>query len=325
MCIFVDEIRVSNTSIFARRRFPDENRQILVYSMKLYSNKPTAMILPIPIVEGGGEDAIRFIDLSEYENFFNDMHTACDAVRYEVETSLNGNVCFDDAPLPLIVHDVGDFEASFVPKLNDFKRLDERFQLPNGVWDEMPDYHDYGFAVFQLKPLAAAFTGSKEIHPMAFEFRSRDPERLFFPTVHVHDGKFRSRADFDHLLFMQFDDENVVGPRVTATRNQMYRSNVSERNFIRYFGEQPDFDLTTPDLRVTPIGSEEYEKIVAVYEVEMARFDAYLNESVEGFYYSQEIAKDCMKTGLARGTLDPHSLICGLKIKGELTNQDTWV
>ena len=38
---------------------------------------------------------------------------------------------------------------------------------------------------------------------MALRFASRSPERLFFPTVHVHDGEVHDTADFDHALFAQ--------------------------------------------------------------------------------------------------------------------------
>jgi hypothetical protein len=51
--------------------------------------------------------------------------------------------------------------------------------------------------VFKLK------AGDHKIHPMAFRFPTRDPARLFFPTVHVHDGRVRARARFDHTLYFQ--------------------------------------------------------------------------------------------------------------------------
>jgi hypothetical protein len=98
----------------------------------------------------------------------------------------------------LLVRNVGSFEASFAPTLADLDRLDPRFRLQPDVWRQLPGYEDFGFAVFQLRP------GLKRIHPMALEFPRRDPESLFFPTVHVHDGGSVPRwADFDHKLFFQ--------------------------------------------------------------------------------------------------------------------------
>ncbi len=38
---------------------------------------------------------------------------------------------------------------------------------------------------------------------MAFAFSTRMPETLFFPTVHVHDGRYHETAHFDHILFCQ--------------------------------------------------------------------------------------------------------------------------
>ena len=38
---------------------------------------------------------------------------------------------------------------------------------------------------------------------MAFEFPRAEPKRLFFPTVHIHDGKVHATAVFDHSLYCQ--------------------------------------------------------------------------------------------------------------------------
>jgi hypothetical protein len=62
------------------------------------------------------------------------------------------------------------------------------------------DYGDYGFAVFKLKSTRG---GAAAVHPMAFEFPPRDPERLFFPTVHIHDRAVHRHAPFDHTLYCQ--------------------------------------------------------------------------------------------------------------------------
>jgi hypothetical protein len=65
----------------------------------------------------------------------------------------------------------------------------------------LPAYADYGFAVFKLK------AGKKNIHPMAFEFPNREKGSLFFPTVHIHDGKVHLTAHFDHALYCQPSEE----------------------------------------------------------------------------------------------------------------------
>ena len=93
---------------------------------------------------------------------------------------------------------MGAFAASYVPSPADFDRLDPRFRLPRAVWEALGGYGDYGFSVFQLQPGRKA-----RVHPMAFRFLTRDPSRLFLPTVHVHDGRVRPEAAFDHDLFYQ--------------------------------------------------------------------------------------------------------------------------
>jgi hypothetical protein len=194
--------KVADTSIFARASKDD--RQFLVYSMLLSAKEDLAMILPIPTPAKAGEDAVKFINLEKYPDFFKDMLKG-----FPVPVPKNGfgrggkGAPKSDAKLKVV--EVGSFEASFVPQVKDFARLDERFRLPTGTWDDLPTYKDYGFAVFKLK------SGEKHIHPMAFEFPRRDKTRLFFPTVHIHDGKVHKTAMFDHALYLQRSGgENVM-------------------------------------------------------------------------------------------------------------------
>ena len=119
----------------------------------------------------------------------------------------------------LKVHAVGCYEASFVPTLKDFERLDERFRIPAEVWADLPEYRDYGFAVFQLKETSShgvsrLVRGSRaqklrhrRVHPVAFRFPCRTSDLLFLPTVHVHDGELHASAKFDHMLDCQPDPD----------------------------------------------------------------------------------------------------------------------
>jgi hypothetical protein len=192
MCCFSRPVdRVAETNIFARSS--KEGRQFLVYSMMLSAKEDLAMILPIPVPPKSKEDVVRFINLEKYPEFFSDM-----AKGFPRPATLGRAEAKGTAAAPkLKVVDVGSFEASFVPQVKDFSRLDERFRLPEGVWEKLPMYKDYGFAVFKLKK------GASKIHPMAFEFPRAKPERLFFPTVHIHDQKVHPSANFDHALFCQ--------------------------------------------------------------------------------------------------------------------------
>lgn len=192
MCIFSQSVEhVSSTNIFARRT---NGKQVLAYRMTYQAARELAMVLPLPVPPSGPEDAVRFIDLQGYPDFFDDLRSG-----FPIYIPLSRSTAAVAAPATLVVHDVGSFEASYVPTLEDFDRLDERFRIPPDAMADIPLYRDYGFAVFMLKPA----TRPSDVHPMAFEFPQRDPKRLFFPTMHVHDGRVHGRADFDHTLYCQ--------------------------------------------------------------------------------------------------------------------------
>lgn len=202
MCCFSQQVeRVSGTRIFARSA--EGVLQYLVYSMNLAVAGEVAMLLPLPVPPRPREDAVRFLNLEHYTDFFDDLEKP---FRPPPTRSLMA------APqaTTLRVHDVGAFEASFVPTLADFARLDARFRLPESTWGALPAYRDCGFAVFKLKSpgpglLGRLFGGAPQraFHPMAFEFPRRDPTTIFFPTLHIHDGRAHESADFDHVLYCQ--------------------------------------------------------------------------------------------------------------------------
>lgn len=195
MCCFSREVEsVTNTRIFARDS--TSPLQFVVYEMQFAAMEDLAMILPIPVPKQTPENAVRFINLEKYPDFFKEMETGFPKPRATLG-SLGFGGSKSAAPA-LDVVEVGSFEASFVPTVADFARLDERFRLPDGTWDKLPQYKDFGFAVFKLKK------ESTSVHPMAFEFPRAKPQQLFFPTVHIHDGQVHPKADFDHILYAQF-------------------------------------------------------------------------------------------------------------------------
>lgn len=192
--LFPPRVHVAGTRIFARA-LPD-GRQALVYSMQLSVAGEVAMLLPVPVQPGLGDAALEFTSLEGHASFFDDLAglflssmPAQPKRRAPLRLSLRPR---------LVVHTVGAFEASYVPTVGDFDRLDPRFRLPEAVWGALSDHAAAGFAVFRLTP-----GRRQQIHPMAFRFTPRDPSRLFFPTVHVHDGRVHETARFDHELYFQ--------------------------------------------------------------------------------------------------------------------------
>lgn len=196
MCCFSLPVEsVSGTEIYARRS--SGTRQFLVYSMRYRAKEDLAMILPLPVPQPAADDAVRFINLENHADFFEQLGRGFPRPRSSQGGSFGG--AGSAATGVLAVVEVGSFSASFVPTVKDFSRLDARFQLPKGTWEALPNYRDYGFAVFKLK------RGAERVHPMAFEFPRRDAQQLFFPTVHIHDGKVHATAHFDHTLYCQAD------------------------------------------------------------------------------------------------------------------------
>jgi hypothetical protein len=204
MCCFsgAEHPVVSNTQIFAST---SGERATLVYSMRLSVASEVAMILPLPVRPASGERALSFVNLEGYPDFFDDLRRG---FPVPVSRGLRPAGPFAVAAGEILeVHAVGAFEASFVPSVRDFGRLDARFRLSDDVWQKLPLYGDYGFAVFRLAPGT-----DKAIHPMALRFQTRHPERTFFPTVHVHDGEVHSRARFDHSLYYQILSDRKALP-----------------------------------------------------------------------------------------------------------------
>ncbi|GMV15728.1 MAG: hypothetical protein HS104_21135 [Polyangiaceae bacterium] len=206
MCIFSQPVsHVAATKIFAR---VEGGEQLLAYEMELAALGDVAMVLPLPVEPGHGEAGLRFIDLSGYPGFFDDLRSA-------FPEPISGQAFgASRAVQHLVVHQVGDFEASFVPSLADFGRLEPRFVVAPEIWQRLPQYRDFGFAVFKLRGEKQGFWQSlgfgrrraaetKKVHPMALAFRTRAPAELFFPTVHVHSGRVEERAAFDHELYCQ--------------------------------------------------------------------------------------------------------------------------
>lgn len=192
MCIFSQSVRqVSETSIFVRDL--GNERHLTVYQMNAVISESTAMILPVP-----GTD-LTFINLEHYPQFFRILCNLFPSTRLPKYSNFSRKLS-----LPLPVYELGLYEASWVPSLRDFWRLDTRFRLPALLWEELPDYGNFGFAVFQLKKGATDLT--KQFQPMAYSYRPHNEHSLFFPTTHVHDGRVEPVSLYDHQFYFQLSE-----------------------------------------------------------------------------------------------------------------------
>lgn len=199
MCCFTGPVsRVDNTRIFARW-LPGSRpaRQVIAYQMDFKAKRDLAMVLPLPVVPGSGEQAVQFLNLEKEPEFFRKLKDLFPESKNYGSVG-KSSVAYVEEEARLEVVKVGSFEASFVPALADFARLDKRFRMRAGVWEQLPQYKDWGFAVFKLR------RDSTTVHPMAFSFPNALPKGgLFFPTVHIHDGKVHAEEEFDHTLYCQ--------------------------------------------------------------------------------------------------------------------------
>lgn len=202
MCCFTGKVEeVKNTRIFAR--LGEHGDQALIYQMSVSVPRDLAMVLPVPVKKGTGEKEVKFYDFSKYDRVFEDLWE-----MFPVSNLTYGDP-FAAAPAAanrsLQVVSVGAYDASFVPTSADFSRLDERFRLPEGTWEKLPGYQEFGFAVFKLKQ------GKAQVHPMAFSFPTALARTVFFPTMHIHDGKIHAKETFDHTLYVQGAGLDVMG------------------------------------------------------------------------------------------------------------------
>ena len=146
MCCFSGKVDVvADTNIFARAS--KDGRQFIVYSMRFKAGEDLAMILPIPTPKASAEDAVKFINLEKYEDLFDDLVKGFPTPR----ALGGGGKDVPKAKNDLAVVEVGKFVASFVPAIKDFARLEKQFRLPDGVWEKLPQYKEFGFAVFSSK------------------------------------------------------------------------------------------------------------------------------------------------------------------------------
>jgi len=201
MCIFRGKVeQVSKTRIYGRTT--KDAIQYLVYQMEFSADDDVAMILPFPADRSRGEP--EFINLERCPKFFDKIDKAFHEPVMR-SFSLTKSAGARRTRSTLRVHSVGAFEGSFVPTIRDFDRLDERFQFAPSTLDAMRElYSDFSFAVFKLKA-----GSNQEVHPMAFRFCTAQPDRVFYPTVHVHDGEMHETEHFDHSIYTQIPTDRT--------------------------------------------------------------------------------------------------------------------
>src|SRR3954471_23826674 len=115
MCIFSQPVdHVGSTRIFVSDLGHDVHGT--AYQMAFRAPEPVAMILPVPVLKGTGDDALAFIDLGGYPKFFDDLDRCFPTPPSLGKWRGGGYGVGDVGELRrLAVHEVGDYVASYVP------------------------------------------------------------------------------------------------------------------------------------------------------------------------------------------------------------------
>lgn len=182
MCLISTEIEsVSNTKIFVAPN-ADNTRQLVIYSnyVNNVSGETNAMVLPVPLPQ-----TIKFIDLSNYKNLFED----CAKCFYNPAKNLNFSTSYSTNSFnlrgekPLQVFNVGSYKVSLAKNLEQIQRVDPKiFKLSSGLKQTLETFYYqpyWGFIVCKLN------SGPESYHPFAYSHQIID-SKIYIPTRHYH-------------------------------------------------------------------------------------------------------------------------------------------
>jgi hypothetical protein len=236
MCIFSGAVdTVSSTKILASKVFRTEivtqkekgkshkfkkpvgvPLQLIVYCNKVVldatnasninafgSRGGTAMILPFPLIKGNNRVAV--LDMSRYENFFDDIDLMFPIAQSATEQSYEG--VFSNSLDSIDVIKVGSYDVSVVPNYENFIRLQfDKFNLHPDVTKLLGQYYarNFGFMVCILRPQA-------RYHPFAYVHELRSNGEMFIPTRHYHGNTNHTvgtslNSSMGHSVFGKFHD-----------------------------------------------------------------------------------------------------------------------
>lgn len=206
MCIILTHVEsVSNTQIYVSSS-KSRKRQLTIYTNKVDTHVKNAMILPVP-----NPLSVELLNFKNYKKIFDD----CRECFHHDDGSRNDrhmyraalSASFDSRP-PLPVYTVGSYQASIVPSINDFDRVDTQILRVNPqVFTLLKDTYDssFGFIICQLRE------GSHQYHPFAYTHEIHNCNLLFVPTLHYHLGETSVKADWDHTIYSPMTDLYTTG------------------------------------------------------------------------------------------------------------------
>ena len=168
---------------------------------------PSAMILPVPLGDNDGADAIELIDLSDNPEFFTKLSELKWIDPAATRSFSYDDLCWHGGPLPTIVF--GAYTCSIAATAQQLERISDTFKITDAVRCAVQEnYHtNFGFIVAQFdsanlkEPHALAYR-----HPIVHDVD--DPKappqgRLFIPMRHVHGNAIvMPIEEFDHNVYV---------------------------------------------------------------------------------------------------------------------------
>ena len=230
MCLISTEIEtVSNTKILVSPNY-NNTRQLTVYS-NFVSNisDSNAMVLPIPLPQ-----TLQFIDLSEYNNLFEDCAKCFYNPHKKKYLSFSTNSYNTKDDKPLQVFNVGSYQVSIAMNLDQISRVDSRvFELSPGLSQTLQTfyYQEYwGFIICKLN------SGPESYHPLAYSHQIID-SKIYIPTRHYHQE-------------VKWVDVNkwALGIHIDPKQNPLNARNWNEDNINQSpMFRTEEFGLTSPE------------------------------------------------------------------------------
>jgi hypothetical protein len=178
MGIFSTPVRIASTfNFFARASRANPDHQFLACSFRYEAATPFTLIMPAPTPPDAPANAVRFINLSGYDEFFSDLRRGFPELTHDT-----GKQSFTDRLREKVRDwldlDTTQIEFAFFPNRTVLADMRDRWPLSDAAWAALEPYAACGLVGVKLE------AGANRLPPIAFEFPRRTPTELSFPTAH---------------------------------------------------------------------------------------------------------------------------------------------
>jgi hypothetical protein len=218
MGIFSTPVRVASTFNFFARANADH--QFLACNFRYEADAPFTLILPLPTPPDAPASAVRFINLSGYDEFFSDLRRG-----FPDLTRDTGKQSFTDRLREKVRDwldlDTTQIEFAFFPNRAVLADMRDHWPLSDAVWATLEPYATCGLVGLKLE------AGANRLPPVAFEFPRRNPTELSFPTAHNLAGP----ATMRQALYAQMSQRSLEWRMSTSAEDD--RRPLRAREFVK--------------------------------------------------------------------------------------------